>query len=368
MNIELHEISIRDITQNYSDTAEEGVVGYNGLLNTRPKYQREFVYDEKKRNAVIETIIKDFPLNVMYWVKNEDGTFEVLDGQQRTISFCQYVNDDFSINFNDFGKNTPRKYGNLTPIEKEKILDYKVMVYFCEGNDKEKLDWFRIINIAGEKLTDQELRNATYTGTWLTSAKGIFSKSNCAAYLLAKDYVGGSPIRQELLEKAIDWASNGNIEDYMSLHQHDPNANELWIYFRNVIEWVKLTFPVYRKEMKGIHWGGLYDSYNTTMYNTDELETEIKSLMEDEEIGTQKGIYTYILTRNEKHLNLRAFSDKEKRIMYESQNGICSICKNPFDIKQMEGDHIKPWCEGGKTTCDNGQMLCKECNRRKSNK
>lgn len=358
MKIELHEISIREIAEHYVDNAEEGVIGYNGRLNIRPKYQREFVYDEKKRNAVIETIIKGFPLNVMYWVKNEDGTFELLDGQQRTISFCQYVNGDFSLDY--------KAFHNLTQTEKEQILDYRVMVYFCEGNDKEKLDWFRIINIAGEKLTEQELRNATYTGAWLTSAKSIFSKSNCPAYLLAKDYVGGSPIRQELLEKAIEWASKGNIEEYMSVHQHDPNANELWIYFRNVIEWVKLTFPVYRKEMKGIHWGGLYDTYGSTIYDTDKLEAEIKILMEDEEVGNQKGIYTYVLTRNEKYLNLRAFSDKEKRIMYEKQQGICPICKKPFDIKQMEGDHIKPWCEGGKTTLDNGQMLCRDCNRRKS--
>lgn len=360
MKIELHEITIREITENYIDNSEEGVVGYNDKLNIRPKYQREFVYDEKKRNSVIETIIKDFPLNVMYWVKNVDGTFEVLDGQQRTISFCQYVNGDFSLNY--------KAFHNLTQTEKEQILDYKVMVYFCEGNDKEKLDWFRIINIAGEKLTEQELRNATYTGTWLTSAKSVFSKTNCAASLLSKDYVGGSPIRQELLEKAISWISKDNIEEYMSVHQHDPNANDLWIYFRNVIEWVKLTFHVYRKEMKGVSWSRLYDDFKDTMYDTNNLEKEIKTLMEDEEVGSQKGIYSYVLTRNEKHLNLRAFSDKEKRIMYEKQQGICHICKNPFDIKQMEGDHIKPWSKGGKTTLENGQMLCEDCNRHKSSK
>jgi len=360
MKIELHEISIREISKNYIDNAEEGVLGYNGRLNIRPKYQREFVYDEKKRNAVIETITKNFPLNVMYWVKNEDGTFELLDGQQRTISFCQYVKGDFSVDY--------KAHHNLTQYEQDQILDYKVMIYICEGNDKEKLDWFKIINIAGEKLTDQELLNATYTGTWLTNAKSIFSKSNCAAYLLAKDYVVGSPIRQEILEKAIDWTSKGHIKDYMSVHQEDPNANELWIYFRNVIEWVQLTFPTYRKEMKGINWGNLYDNYGKKLYDTDALEVEVKTLMEDEEVNNKKGIYAFILTRNEKHLNLRMFSDKEKRTMYERQKGICSICKSKFDIKQMEGDHIKPWCEGGKTSFENGQMLCKDCNRHKSSK
>ena len=263
MKIELHEITVREVAENYVDNAEEGVIGYGGRLNIRPKYQREFVYDEQKRNAVIDTIRKDFPLNVMYWVKNTDGTFEVLDGQQRTISFCQYSTSIFSTD--------NRAFHNLTDVEKEQILNYKLMVYFCEGNDKEKLDWFKIINIAGEKLTDQELRNAVYTGTWLSDAKLKFSKSNCAAHLLSKDYVIGSSIRQEILETAIRWISSGQIEKYMSIHQQDPNANELWIYFRNVIEWVKLTFTACRKEMKGIEWGGLYDRFKGEMIDTAKL-------------------------------------------------------------------------------------------------
>ena len=270
MKIELHEIKIRDIANGYVDSQENGVVGYGGLLNIRPKYQREFVYDEKKRNAVLDTIRKGFPLNVMYWVKNEDGTFEVLDGQQRTISFCQYVNGDFSID--------NKAFHNLTETEKDMILDYNCMVYFCEGNDLEKLEWFKIINIAGEKLTDQELRNAVYTGPWLTSAKTIFSRSNCAAYLLSKDYVNGTPLRQDLLETALDWINDGNIEGYMSIHQHDPNANALWTYYMNVISWVKNTFPKYRKEMKGIQWGPLYNVYKDTLFDTDKLEDRIKEL------------------------------------------------------------------------------------------
>ena len=366
MKIELKEISIKEISNNYIDNAEEGVVGYNGQLNIRPKYQREFVYDEKKRNAVIDTIMKGFPLNVMYWVKNEDGTFEVLDGQQRTISFCQYVNGDFSVE--------NRFFHNLTETEKQHILDYKVLVYFCEGNDREKLDWFRIINIAGEKLTDQELRNATYTGTWLTHAKSIFSKSNCAAYLLAKDYVSGSPIRQEILETALDWISKGNVEDYMSTHQHAPNANELWIYFRNVIDWVKLTFVKYRKEMKGVHWGVLYDEFHEQTFDTAQLEQRIAVLMADDDVTNKKGIYHYILTGRERFLNIRAFTESQKRQAYERQGGSCPHCvaehreKTHFEIFEMEGDHIVPWCEGGKTTNENCQMLCKEHNRLKSNR
>ena len=360
MKIELKEILIKDVAKNYVDSAEEGVVGYDGKLNIRPKYQREFVYDEKKRNAVIDTIRKGFPLNVMYWVKNEDGTYEVLDGQQRTISFCQYINGDFSID--------NRAFHNLTKTEQNLILNYKLMIYFCEGNDKEKLDWFQIINIAGEKLTDQELRNAVYTGPWLTNAKTHFSKSNCAAYLLAKDYVSGSPIRQEYLETALEWINNGNIEDYMSKNQHKPNANEIWTYFRNVIEWVKLTFTTYRKEMKGINWGALYNQFKDVTYDTNKLEKEIQELMIDDDVTNKKGIYIYVLTRNEKYLNIRAFTDNQKRSAYERQEGICKTCGKHFDIKEMEADHITPWHAGGQTNAENCQMLCRECNRRKSGK
>lgn len=360
MKIELHEITVREVAEKYVDNAEEGVVGYGGKLNIRPKYQREFVYDEKKRNAVLDTIRKGFPLNVMYWVKNEDGTFEVLDGQQRTISFCQYVHSDFSID--------NRAFHNLTNTEKEQILAYKLMVYFCEGNDKEKLDWFRIINIAGEKLTEQELRNAVYTGTWLTSAKSIFSKSNCAAYLLSKDYVNGSPIRQEILETALRWIEKGEIEKYMSIHQHDPNANELWVYFRNVIEWVPLTFTTYRREMKGIEWGGLYDEFKNQLFDAEKLEQEIQTLMIDDDVTNKKGVYPYVLTRNEKYLNIRAFTPGQKRAAYERQKGICPRCAHGehYELEEMEADHITPWHLGGKTIAENCQMLCKKHNREKS--
>ena len=360
MKIELKEITIRQVAESYKDSAEEGVIGFGGKLNIRQKYQREFVYDEKKRNAVIDTIKKGFPLNVMYWVKNEDDTFEVLDGQQRTISFCQYINSDFSID-NKF-------FHNLTQSEKDLILDYKLFIYLCEGNDKEKLDWFKIINIAGEKLTDQELRNAVYTGEWLTSAKSHFSKTNCGAYLLAKDYVNGSPIRQEYLETALEWINNGNIEEYMAINQHKPNANELWTYFRNVIEWVKLTFTTYRKEMKGIAWGVLYNEFKDIVFDTNKLEKEIQALMIDDEVTNKKGIYSYVLTRNERHLNIRAFTENQKRSAYEKQKGICKVCKKYFDIKEMEADHITPWHLGGQTSAENCQMLCKGCNRRKSGK
>lgn len=361
MKIEPKEITVREVADGYVDSAEEGVVGYGGLLDIRPKYQREFVYDEKKRNAVIDTIRKGFPLNVMYWVVTDQETYEVMDGQQRTISFCQYVNGDFSIPVDGH----PMAFHNLSKTLQAQILDYTLMVYFCSGTDQEKLDWFRIVNIAGERLTDQELRNAVYTGPWLTQAKTIFSKTNCAAYLLANKYVNGSPIRQEYLQTAISWLSGGNIEQYMSAHQHDPNANELWSYFQAVIAWVKLTFTTYRSEMKGIDWGLLYNQFKDGLYDTAMLEDEMKALMIDDDVTRKKGIYQYVLTRDEKYLSIRAFTPAMRRAAYERQGGICPKCGKHFEIGEMEADHITPWSKGGKTDASNCQLLCLEDNRRK---
>lgn len=364
MKIELKKVMVGEVAENYRDNNEEGVVGYGGKLNIRPKYQREFIYNAKQREAVLTTIRRGFPLNVMYWAVNEDGTFEVLDGQQRTISFCQYAAGDFSITIDGH----PMAIHNLTQPQRDQILDYELMVYVCEGNEQEKLDWFKTINIAGVKLTDQELRNAVYTGPWLTHAKSIFSKTNGPAYGLSNKYVTGSPIRQELLEKALEWKSGGNVEQYMSDHQHDPNANELWMYFQNVIRWVELTFTTHRREMKSVEWGPLFDQFGKELLETAKLEKQIAGLMADEDVTKKSGIYAYVLDGNERHLNIRAFTDNMKREAYERQNGICAKCSNHFELKEMEGDHITPWSEGGKTNAENCQMLCKDDNRRKSDK
>ena len=360
MKIELKEITVRDLTNGYQDNEENGVLGFGGKLDIRPPYQREFTYKDKQRNAVINTITKDFPLNVMYWAVRENGGFEVIDGQQRTISISQFVEGDFAYN--------NRYFHNLQQDEKEQILNYKLMVYLCSGTDSEKLEWFRTINIAGEKLTDQELRNAVYSGSWVSNAKRYFSKNGCAAYGLGGDYLNGSPIRQEYLETTIKWISNDNIENYMAQQQHEPNANELWLYFQNVINWVKVVFPKYRKEMKGVAWGTLYNEFKGEKIDHVKLEEEVAALMQDEDVTNKKGIYEYVLTRKEKHLNIRAFSDNQKREAYERQKGICPVCTENYKIEQMEGDHITPWHEGGKTTAENCQMLCKDCNRRKSGK
>lgn len=365
MKIELQTIPVRDVVAGYKDNAEEGVVAFDGRLDIRPKYQREFVYTGKQRDAVIETIKNKFPLNVMYWVKTDQGNFEVLDGQQRTISIAQYIDGDYSVDFN--GRTA--MFHNLTKEEQDQILDYELMIYFCEGTDKERLDWFRIINIAGEKLTDQELRNAVYTGPWLSDAKLKFSKSNCAAYLLAGDggqLVSGSPIRQDYLQTALAWINDGKIEDYMAKHQHDQNADELWGYFQEVIAWVRKTFINYRREMNNVEWGELFNEFKDTQLDADVIEKEIAQLMQDEDVTKKSGIYPYVLTRQEKHLSIRAFTDKMKREAYERQKGICSKCKKHFEIEEMEADHITPWHEGGKTVTENCQMLCKNCNRTKS--
>lgn len=364
MNIELKEITVRELTEGYQDNEENGVVGFGGKLDIRPPYQREFIYKDKQRDAVIDTITKNFPLNVMYWAVRQDGNFEVIDGQQRTISISQYIEGDFAF------KN--RYFHNLQKDEQAKILDYKLMIYLCSGTDSEKLEWFETINIAGEKLYPQELRNAVFSGSWVSDAKRYFSKNGCPAYGIGSDYLSGIPIRQDYLETAIKWKigslSNDAIKEYMAKNQHQPNANELWLYFQSVINWVKVVFPKYRKEMKGIEWGFLYNEFNDQQFDSIKLEEEITKLMLDEDIEAKKGIYWYVLTKKEKFLNIRAFSDNQKREAYERQKGICTVCGEHFEIDGMEADHITPWHLGGKTIAENCQMLCKEDNRRKSGK
>lgn len=367
MEIKLHtEITIRDICNGYTDNQEAGVLGFSGRLNIRPAFQREFIYDEKKRDAVIDTIRKGFPLNVMYWTETENSNYELLDGQQRTVSFCQYVNGDYSIN--------SRAFHNLTKSEKERILDYHLTIYICNGTDEEKLGWFKTINIASVQLSDQELRNAMYTGPWLTHAKTIFSKSNGAGVKVSENYVSVQVNRQGLLELALKWicARDGlqKVEDYMSAHQHDPNSNELWTHFRNVIEWIKNTFTNTRtKLMKGINWGMLYDRYHDNMYDTNVLETQIKELILDDEVQNKSGVYYYVLAHEEKYLKLRTFSDAQKHKQYEIQSGICPKCKQDgcenvhYEYDKMEGDHKVPWSKGGKTDQDNCRMLCIKHNR-----
>lgn len=365
MKIEPREITVRELTEGYEDNQEQGVVAYSGELDVRPPYQREFVYKDKQRDAVVDTLTKAFPLNLMYWaVREEGGGYEIIDGQQRTISICQFVEGDFAVKA--FGLPETRYFHNLRNDEKERILNYKLTVYLCSGADSEKLEWFKTINIAGVELTAQELRNAVYSGSWVTDAKRYFSKNGCAAYGMGSNYMSGTPIRQDYLETVIKWINGGDIEGYMAKKQHKPDATELWLYFQSVINWVKAKFPKHRKEMKSVQWGELYNKFKDVELDPAMLEERVAELMADEDVTKKRGIYIYVLNGQERNLSIRAFTDNQKREAYERQKGICPVCKRHFELAEMEADHITPWHLGGKTIAKNCKMLCKDDNRNKS--
>ncbi|OBF98577.1 HNH endonuclease [Mycobacterium sp. 852002-51152_SCH6134967] len=382
MKIELKEITVRDLVEGYEDNDELGVRAYDGKLDVRPPYQREFVYKDKQRDAVIETLRRDFPLNVMYWAVRDDGTFEVIDGQQRTISICQYVEGDFSIPIDGH----QLAFHNLQDDQKNQILDYDLMVYLCEGTDSEKLDWFKTINIAGEKLTDQELRNAVYHGPWVSAAKKYFSKNGCPAYGIGSDYMTGSPIRQDYLETAIEWINGGKVDEYMRDHQHDTNANELWLYFKGVIDWVETTFPKKRAQMKTVKWGPLYNQYKNASLDPAKLEARIAALMADVDVKNKRGIYEFLLggEADTKLLEVRVFDEKTKLAAYGQQTSaaeeagtsncpLCAIAGNNnatriYELSEMDADHVTAWSKGGATDLSNCEMLCIPHNRSKGNK
>ena len=373
MTIKQIEVTVRDITTGYINNEEQGVRGYDGKLDIRPPYQREFIYSDKEQQAVITTVLHGYPLNVMYWVKRSDDAecpYEVMDGQQRTLSLCEYVAGKFSYDFKNFF--------NLTDDIKNKILDYKLTVYVCEGEASEKLEWFKTINIAGKPLNEQEINNAVYAGPFVSDAKRHFSKSNCGAYRLGKDLVDGTPIRQDFLKRALEWMADHETREgkrqtpvgYMAAHQHDPNANNLWTYFQNVLNWAQTNFDMkrFRCIMKGLDWAFYYDKYRSETLDAADLGKRISELMTDGEIQRQKGIIPYVLTGDERFLDLRAFPQNIKLAVWEKQNHICPHCGKEYDFEFMEGDHITPWRDGGRTVIENCQMLCKECNRRKGAK
>lgn len=359
MDIKLKKITVRELIEDYQDNSEEGVSGYRGRLDIRPPFQREFVYNDKQREAVIDTVTKGFPLNIMYWAVRDNGEFEIIDGQQRTISICQFTNSDFSYK--------DRYFHNLSDDEQENFLNYELTVYECSGKDREKLEWFKTINIAGEELTNQELRNAVYHGPWVTDAKRYFSKSGCPAYQIGGKYLKGSAIRQDYLETVIKWISDNKIEDYMGINQHKESSVDLWNYFTDVINWIEKTFIKYRTDMKGLPWGEFYNKYKDDELDSEEIEKRISSLYEDIELKNTKGIFQYILTGDSKYLSLRTFEPHIKKAIYEKQGRKCKHCGKEFPLSQMHADHIKPWSLGGKTIPDNCQILCQSCNSRKSN-
>lgn len=372
MKIKDEKITVAKITENYTDDGDGGVYGLDHTLVLRPSFQREFVYSPIQRNAVIDTVMNGYPLNLMYWSPNPKG-YEVLDGQQRTISICQYVNGDFPVKINGNDK----FFHNLTEEEKRKVLDYELTIKVCDGTEDEKLEWFKRINIAGLVLTNQELLNATYTGPWLADAKNYFSKRNCVAGQMAEGYIKGNPIRQDYLEKALAWiADRDGLESgqmYMAKHQHDEDANDLWLYFQTVINWAEMLFPNSRKGVTDCQdWGTLYNEFHGHQYNSNSLESDMKRLLMDDDVTKNAGIVKYLLSdrtkHNEKFLSIRAFTEAQKRRAYEKQEHKCAICDKVFDLKDMDGDHIVPWSQGGRTVDENLQMLCKKCNSEKANK
>ena len=373
MTIKQISVTVGEITKDYVNNDEQGVRGYKGLLDIRPPYQREFIYNEKEQQAVITTVLNGYPLNIMYWVKRNDDAecpYEVMDGQQRTLSLCEYVAGKFAYDFKNF-------FNQPADIQK-KILDYKLTVYVCEGEESEKLEWFKTINIAGKSLNEQEIRNAVYAGPFVSDAKKHFSKTNCAAYRLGKDLVNGSPIRQEFFKKALDWMAAHEtrygkpqtIVGYMSEHQHDMNAGPLWTYFQSVLHWTMDTFNMkkFKKIMKGLDWAKFYDEYHEKSLDIKDMEQRIVDCLSDDEIQKPQGIIPYVLTGEERYLDLRAFPEKIKLAVWEQQGHKCTLCGKEFDIEFMEADHITPWCDGGRTVLENCQVLCRECNRRKGGK
>lgn len=378
MNIDRINITVRELIDGYEEKGAdgiEGVVALGGKLDVRPAYQREFIYPDKDRDEVIRSMRNGFPINVMYWAKVGDDHYELMDGQQRTISICRYAaaEDRRSLRPYECCYAVDDLYFfNLPADKQDSFLDYTLDIYVCDGTPSEVLAWFKVINIAGKVLTEQELRNTSYTGPWLSDAKLFFSKPNCTAYRIAKDYVAGSPIRQQYLETAIEWiaARDGldSVEAYMALHQMDENASAIRTYFRRVIDWVETYFPVKRKVMKGIEWGLLYNAHKDEELDPEALEARIVELLDDEDVSNQKGMYEYLLDGDERHLNIRAFTPKMALTAYERQQGICPMCGKHFALEEMQADHITPWSRGGKTIPENCQMLCAGCNRRKSNR
>lgn len=371
MKITNHNVTVRDLAKNYSDDGDDGVYAFDNQLIVRPNYQRAFVYNDKQRNAVIDSVVHGYPLGLIYWAKRPDGKDEVLDGQQRIISICSYIHDDYSINH--------RFWHNLDQDEKDQILNYQLDVRVCDGTNQEKLAYFKRINVPGAVLTHQELLNATYTGPFLEDAKEHFSKRNCVALNLADGYISGNPIRQDILQQVLVWiADRDNLEseaDYMAAHQNDDDANDLWQYFQKVIAWAKMLFPKARKKITNKQdWGMLYNQYQNNTYNSNDLENDMKTLILNDDIKRKAGIIPYLLSDrtklDQKYLNLRQFTKAQILKQYQLQQGKCAICHKAFDLDDMEADHINAFSLGadGWSSSNNLQMLCRSCNRQKSNK
>lgn len=368
----------------YDRNEDKGLFGLGGKLIIQPEYQRNYIYGDGKRDvAVIESLLKGYPLGLLYFVKNSDGMLEVLDGQQRITSFARFVKKSWPFMIEWNGK--PRYIDSLDEDDRDRILKSKLTIYVCKGNPSEIQEWFETINIAGVPLVKQELRNAAYHGSFVTQARAIFSNAGNANMNRWKTYVKGDPRRQAILEAALDWVSNGDIEGYMAAHRYS-DITELKNYFETVIGWVDSIFDYTGPKICGLEWGRLYRTYHKNYYDKKKVTQRVSELMADPQINDYGGIFEYILggEQNTSLLNIRVFDDKTKHIVYNKQTdeakakGIsnCPLCAmghennahRIYKLSEMDADHVTAWSKGGATDEKNCQMLCKTHNRAKGNK
>lgn len=379
------DITINDICNGftYNELEGKGLYGLSGKLTIQPEYQRNYIYADGIRDvAVIESILKGYPLGILYFVKTGEDTFEVLDGQQRITSFGRYVIGKFAVKIDGM----ENYFSGLNEDLQQKILDTKLLIYECEGTETEIKEWFKTINIAGIPLNEQELLNAIYSGKFVTEAKREFSNSQNSNVQKWKAYVKGDVKRQDFLSCALDWVSKGEKEKYMSEHRNSDNINELKTYFTTVIDWISGIFKSVEKEMCGLKWGELYEKYGKNPYNPDEVDKKLKELYADDSVKKRSGIFEYILGGcvDTKLLEIRVFEDRDKRIVYENQTKLanenqlsncplCAISDNAnktriWKLSEMDADHVTAWSKGGATDITNCQMLCITHNRAKGNR
>jgi len=380
------DITVKEICEGfvYNELEGKGLFGLSGKLTIQPEYQRNYIYaDGKKDVAVIDSLLKGYPLGLIYFVKVSDDEFEILDGQQRITSFGRYVTNKFAIKDEN---GLEQYFDGIAADKKAKILETKLTIYECEGEESEIKNWFRTINIAGVPLNDQELNNAIFSGPFVTLAKAEFSNSQNANIQKWSAYIKGSVNRQAFLEMALDWVSKGNIVDYMSSHRYDNNISELKTYFTSVIDWVSAVFIDVESEMCGLEWGRLYETYHKKAYDPAKVSAEVQKLYGDSYIKNRKGVFEYMLggSKETKLLNVRVFNDATKKSVYSKQTkeaekkGIsnCPLCSIGHDsnkskiwkLNEMDADHVTAWSKGGATDIKNCQMLCKTHNRAKGNK
>jgi hypothetical protein len=386
MNTKLKtDITVKDICEGfvYNELEGKGLFGLSGKLTIQPEYQRNYIYADGKRDvAVIDSMLMDYPLGLIYFVKVTDAKFEVLDGQQRITSFGRFVTNKFAVKVNGM----EQYFDSLAPELQAKILNAKLTIYECEGEEPEIKSWFKTINIAGVPLNNQELNNAIYSGPFVTLAKEEFSNTQNANIQKWSAYVSGSANRQQFLECALDWVSKGKIEDYMALHRKDNNINELKKYFTSVIDWISSVFTNVESEMCGLKWGQLYEEYHKKPFNPKKVSDEVKKLYADPYVKNRKGIFEYILggSTDTRLLEVRVFDEATKKSIYSIQTAAaekkavsnCPLCAIGHDsnknkiwkLAEMDADHVTAWSKGGATDTKNCQMLCKTHNRAKGNK